>query len=191
MYYLLYGFLYLISLLPFWVLYGISDFAYFLIYYIIGYRKDIVLSNLTIAFPEKSFEEKKQIAKKFYKNFTDNFIETIKLLSISKKQLKKRFTGEFDKSMNNYYESGRNVQFHLGHFFNWEYANLSLSLNSIYPVLVVYMPLINKAMDKIFYNLRTRFNAKMIAATYYLKEFKPYSKGKDFAIVFVGDQNRR
>ncbi|MEP6684051.1 MAG: lysophospholipid acyltransferase family protein [Parafilimonas sp.] len=187
MYYLLYGFLYLVSLLPFWIIYLISDLAYVLIYYVIGYRKDIVMSNLSIAFPEKSVEEKKVIAKKFYKNFTDNFIETVKLFSISKRQLQKRLVGNFEM-VNDCYPSGKNVQFFLGHFFNWEYANLSLSLNSAYPELVVYMPLKNKAMNKIFYDLRSRFNAKMIAATNYLREFKPYSKQR-FAIVFVSDQN--
>jgi KDO2-lipid IV(A) lauroyltransferase len=187
MYHLVYGLLYLISLLPFWILYGISNFAYVLLYYVVGYRKDIVLSNLAIAFPEKSLEERKRISKAFYRNFTDNFIEIIKLLSISEKELKKRFTGEFDIP-NNYYESGRNIQYHLGHFFNWEYANLSLSLQSIFPVLVVYMPITNKAMDRLFNTLRTRFGAKMIAATNYLKDFKPYSRQR-FSIIFVGDQS--
>ena len=95
MYYLTYGFLYLISLLPFWVLYGMSYSAYIIIYYIIGYRKNVVLSNLAIAFPEKSLNERKVIAKKFFKNFTDNFIEVIKLFSISPAQLQKRFTWNY------------------------------------------------------------------------------------------------
>ena len=146
----------------------------------------MVFSNLTIVFPEKSNGEKKLIAKKFYKNFTDSFIETIKLLSISKKELQKRFVVQFN-SINKYYDSGRNVQVHLGHFFNWEYANLSF-LGSAYPLLVVYMPIANKAVNKIFYNLRSRFNAKMIAATSYLKDFKPYSKDR-FCLVFVADQS--
>jgi KDO2-lipid IV(A) lauroyltransferase len=158
-----------------------------LIYYIIGYRKDVVFSNLAIAFPEKSIDEHKVIAKKFYKNFTDNFIEIIKLLSLSKKELQKRFTGEFDIP-NSYYESGRNIQFHLGHFFNWEYANLSLSLESKFPVLVVYMPIANKAMNRIFNNIRTRFGGIMISATSYLKEFKSYNRQR-FSLVFVGDQS--
>ncbi len=145
------------------------------------------MANLTLAFPGKNYSEKKAIAKKFYKNFTENFIETIKLLSISKKQLQKRFVGEFD-TVNNYYATGRNMQLHLGHFFNWEYANLALSIQSKYPVLVIYLPLVNKAMDKIFYKLRTRFNAKLIAATSYLKEFRPYSKER-FSLVFAGDQS--
>ena len=187
MYYLLYAFFYLVSLLPFWIIYRISDFAYILIYYIIGYRKDVVMGNLAIAFPDKTHDERKAIAKKFYKNFTDNFIETIKLFSISKKELQKRFSGEFDK-VNAYYASGRNVQFHLAHFFNWEYANLALSIESVYPELVVYLPLANKAMDKIFYTLRTRFGGKLIAATSFLKEFKPYIKQR-FGIVFASDQS--
>lgn len=85
MYYIIYGLLYLISLLPFWVIYLISDVAYGIIYYIVRYRRRVVDNNLALAFPEKTVAERQKIAKQFYKNFTDNFIETIKLLSISKK----------------------------------------------------------------------------------------------------------
>ncbi len=145
------------------------------------------MNNLAIAFPEKSLEERKQIAKQFYKNLVDNFVETIKLLSISKKQLNKRLTWN-EQSLNKHYKLGRNVQLHLGHFFNWEYGNYALSIKSEYPVLVVYMPIVNKAVDKLFYKLRTRFNAKMIAATHFRRDFSPYSKGK-YCTVFVADQN--
>lgn len=187
MYYIVYGFLYLVSLLPFWILYGISYLAYVLIYYIVGYRKEVVLSNLAIAFPDKTPGERKLIAKKFYKNFTDSFIEVIKLFSISPEQLHKRFSWDHE-NLNKYYATGRNVQAHLGHFFNWEYANLSLSIQSHFKVLVVYMPLASKAMDKIFIKLRTRFEAKMIGATSFLKDFKPYSKERT-CLIFVADQN--
>lgn len=187
MYYLLYGFLYLISLLPFWILYGISDFLYFIIYRIWGYRKDVVMNNLAIAFPEKDFAERKKIAKQFYKNLIDSFIETIKLLSISKKQLNKRFTWNAD-SLNQHFDSGKNVQLHLGHFFNWEYANFGLSLHSVYTVLIVYMPIVNKAVDKLFYKLRSRLNAKMISAVHFRKDFAQFMKQR-YCIVFVADQN--
>jgi KDO2-lipid IV(A) lauroyltransferase len=187
MYYLLYGFLYVVSLLPFWILYAISDVAYVIIYYFIGYRKEVVMGNLEIAFPEKSLDEKKLIAKKFYKNFADSFVEVIKLVSISPVQLHKRFSWDHE-NLNKYYATDRNVQAHLGHFFNWEYANLSLSLQAKFKVLVVYMPIANKAMDKIFIKLRTRFNAKMIGATSFLKDFKPYSKERT-CLIFVADQN--
>src|SRR5689334_16286881 len=94
MYYLIYGFLYAISLLPLRLLYLVSDFFYFLIYYVLGYRKKIVLQNLSIAFPEKSAAEKLRIAKKFYRNFTDTFIETIKFISAGRNFYARHFTGD-------------------------------------------------------------------------------------------------
>ncbi|MFT4153950.1 lysophospholipid acyltransferase family protein [Parafilimonas sp.] len=187
MYYILYAFLYLVSLLPFWFLYGISYLAYVLIYYIIGYRKAVVFSNIAVAFPNKTEAERKRIAKSFYKNFTDNFMEVIKLFSISPAQLQNRMTWDYE-FLDKYYRQGKNVQLHLGHFFNWEYANLSVSFASRFPVLVVYMPITGKAIDKVFIKLRTRFNAKMIRATSFLKDFKPYSKQQS-CLVFVADQN--
>ena len=83
MYYLVYGLLYLFSLLPFWILYFISDIFYGITYHIIGYRKKVVMNNLLIAFPEKTEKERTRIAKDFYHNLIDSFIESIKLLSIS------------------------------------------------------------------------------------------------------------
>ena len=85
MYYIVFGILYGISLLPFRVLYLLSDFFYFITWYIIGYRKQVVFKNLLIAFPEKTAAERIAIAKEFYHHFWDNWIEALKLLSISKK----------------------------------------------------------------------------------------------------------
>src|SRR5215218_3996791 len=83
MYYIVYGILYLISLLPLWFLYILADGIYLLIYHLVKYRRDVVMNNLLIAFPEKNEEERIRIAKKFYHNFIDNFIEAIKMLSAS------------------------------------------------------------------------------------------------------------
>lgn len=145
------------------------------------------MNNLAIAFPEKNLTEKKTIAKQFYKNLVDNFIETIKLLSISKKQLHKRFTWD-EQVLNAYFKTGKNVQLHLGHFFNWEYANHTVSLKSLFNVLVVYMPLNNMTFDKLFIKLRSRFDAKLIAATRFRKDFAIY-KNQKYCMVFVADQN--
>src|SRR5690606_28433452 len=96
MYYLVYGLFYLLSLLPLRVLYIISDGLYALIYYVFGYRKKVVMDNLLIAFPEKTEKERKIIAKKFYHNFVDTFIETIKLISAGKSFITKRFVIDSD-----------------------------------------------------------------------------------------------
>src|SRR3954462_4297106 len=96
MYYILYGFLYALSLLPWRILYLLSDAVYLLVYYVIKYRRAVVMNNLQIAFPEKTEEQRVKIAKEFYHNFLDTFIETIKFLSISDKEFSKRLTGNFE-----------------------------------------------------------------------------------------------
>ena len=187
MYYIIYGLLYALSLLPWRVLYIFSDGIYLLMYYIIGYRKDVVIENLAIAFPEKTADERTTIMKGFYKNFIDNFIETLKLLSISGNELNKRFSGNFDV-MNDLHGKYQKVQLHSGHFFNWEFANVGYSHNFKFPMLTVYMPISNKALDKVFYKLRSRFGAELIAATEFSKKFAGYSK-KEYCLALVGDQN--
>lgn len=187
MYSIVYGFLYLVSLLPWRLLYIISDGVSFILYHIVRYRKDVVSENLAIAFPEKSMEERTAIMKEFYKGFIDNFIETIKLFSISNEEMNKRFTGNFEV-VNNLYATGKKVQLHSGHFFNWEFANLGYSNNFKYPLLTVYMPISNKIMDRIFIQMRKRFGAQLIAATEFSTKFAGYSK-QQYCLALVGDQN--
>ena len=95
MYYIVYPLLYLFSLLPFFILYAISDFIAFLMRDVFKYRKEVVLGNLAIAFPNKTEAERKKIARKFYQYFTDTFIECIKAISMSKRTLEKRNTGNY------------------------------------------------------------------------------------------------
>jgi KDO2-lipid IV(A) lauroyltransferase len=168
-------------------MYIISDAIYLLLYYLIGYRKDVVKNNLTIAFPEKSEKERVRIMKDFYKGFIDNFIETIKLFSISGDELNKRFVCNFEV-VNDLYKTGKKVQLHSGHFFNWEFANAGYSHNFIYPLLTVYMPIRNKIFEKLFLHMRKRFGAHLIPATEFSKKFPAYAK-KQYCLALVGDQN--
>ena len=186
MYYLIYGFLYLISLLPFAVLYFFSDLIYILMYYIIGYRKEVVFYNLKIAFPDKTEEERKKIAKEFYHNLVDSFVETIKQLSISEKEFDRRCTGDFTE-INSLATSGKFIQLFSGHQFNWEYATLKFSKNLAIPWVVVYMPIENKAVNKIFYNLRARFGTVLVSAKNYRKDMLAISR-VPHALALVADQ---
>ena len=186
MYYLVYGLLYLLSLLPLRVLYILSDGFYSLVYYVIGYRKKVVISNLKIAFPDKTEKEIKNIAKKFYKNFCDTLIETIKSISVNEKFLKKHFTADYSV-VEDLYPSGKSIQVHLGHNFNWELGNLAVPLFVSYKFLVVYMPLENKLFERLFKHIRTRFKSIMIAATNIKKEILPY-RNQPYIIGLVADQ---
>lgn len=187
MYYVVYGLLYLLSLLPLRVLYFISDFAYFIIYHVAGYRKEVVFSNLSIAFPEKTEDEKKLIAKKFYKNFTDNFIETIKLISAGEKFITKHFTVD-QELFNRLYQQDKRCQVHLGHNFNWEMGNLSMALLTPYKFLTVYMPINSKAIDRLFIKLRTKTGAIMLPATKMRTAMLPFRNEK-YLMALVADQN--
>lgn len=187
MYYLLYGFLYTFSLLPWRILYLISEGAYVLVYHIIGYRRQVVMSNLLIAFPEKTQQQRIKIAKEFYHNFLDTFIETLKFLSLSDKEFAKRLTGNFEL-LSELYDTGHNVQLLSGHFFNWEYMNWGISRNSPYPLIGVYSPVSNKAFDKIIIKMRSRYNTFLISVYEFKNKFHQLAKDR-YALALIADQN--
>jgi KDO2-lipid IV(A) lauroyltransferase len=186
MYYLVYGLLYLISLLPLRVLYILSDGFYVLIYYVFGYRKKVVFNNLQIAFPEKSEGERKRIAKKFYQNFIDTFIETIKMVSPSDKYILNRVSGNWEV-LNELYKTGRSVQIHLGHTFNWEWANLAGARAMHYTFLGVYMPIRNQIFDRLFKKIRSKSGTVMLPATNMRNEMLQW-RTQQYALGLVADQ---
>src|SRR5688572_25251581 len=104
------------------VLYLFSDGIHFLIYRVFGYRMDVVMQNLQVAFPEKSVIERRKIARKFYRNLIDTFVETIKMISASEAFLQKRVSGNWEL-LNEWYPTGRALHVHMGHTFNWEWGN--------------------------------------------------------------------
>lgn len=188
MYFIIYSLLYLISLLPWRVLYIFSDGVAFLLKHVIKYRVNVVNQNLAIAFPHKTEKERKQIATRFYQQFTDSFIETIKLLSISDKTFEKRFTSNVHV-LNDLYATGQSVQIMAGHFFNWEFANWGVAKYGKYPFIGVYMPLSNKAFNKIIYNLRARYGSILIPATNFRSQFHKYANEGPYAMALAADQN--
>lgn len=187
MYYIIFPLFYLLSLLPWRVLYFISDGVYGLIYYVFGYRKKVVMHNLSIAFPEKTEAERVRIAKDFYHNFIDTFIETIKLISVSEKEFDKRFTSNIEV-INALYDTGKNAQMFTGHFFNWEFANLGFAKNAKFPLVLVYLPLGNKAFNKIIVDIRERYGSIMLSATEFKHKFKEMVHGR-YALGLAADQN--
>lgn len=187
MYYVVYGLLYALSLLPLRVLYILSDAMYGLAYYIIGYRKKVVMQNLEIAFPEKTLEERVRIAKDFYRHLTDSFVETIKFITASKRFFYRHCT--FDTSLiKKLYAEGRKCEIQLAHTFNWELANIIVPFDSPYQQLTVYMPLTSKVLDRIFLKLRSRSGAIMLPATRIARAMMPY-RNDQYLLALVADQN--
>lgn len=187
MYRIVYSVFYLLSLLPWRVLYLLSDGVFALVYYVFGYRKAVVMNNLSIAFPEKTEAERKRIAKDFYHQLIDTFIETIKLISASKKTIAGRVSANIDE-LNRLYPSGQSVVIAAGHFFNWEFANLYAAAFSKFPFVGVYMTLSNKIFDRIMIRLRGKFGTILIPARDFRAEYPQY-KNMQHAIGLVADQN--
>jgi KDO2-lipid IV(A) lauroyltransferase len=181
------GFLYLLSLLPLRVLFIFSDLAYVLLYYVAGYRKKVVFSNLALAFPKKTEEERRQIAKRFYRNFTDNFMETVKLFSADTRYLNKHFAGDYTV-FEQVYQQGKKSQVHLGHIFNWEMANNTVAANIPQKLLTLYMPIEAKVFDRLFLKLRTRTGAVMLPATNIRSALLPW-RNSLYSLVLVADQS--
>lgn len=174
MYYVVYGLLYGVSLLPMWLLYPMADVLALLLYYVIGYRRKVTRSNLRMAFPEKTEEEISRIEKKFYRNFVDSFIETIKLLSASHTYIKQRFVIDNPEILDNFYDEGRKCQLHLGHTFNWEVANVAMPLICRYPFIVAYMPVENKIFERFFLHLRGRTGSILLPSNRMQRAIIPY-----------------
>ena len=187
MYQLTYFILYLFSLLPLRVLYFLSDGFYALVYYVIGYRKKVVMQNLQIAFPEKPEPERIRIAKDFYHKFIDSMIEAIKQISAPVSFFGNRVKGNWDL-VDRYYDTGRSVQLHFGHNFNWEWGNVVLQKHIRYQLLGVYMPISNKSFDKLFLKIRQKNGTKMLSARNMAKEFYPY-RDRQYCLGLVADQS--
>jgi len=187
MYYIIFGLLYLLSLLPFFILYIISDVVFFFLYFVAGYRKKVVMKNLQEAFPDKTHAERLHIARKFYRNFTDNWIETIKLLSVSKKTLNKKITAD-TSVLYRLHAEGKSVQANLGHFFNWEIMTLYSGINQPFTFLTVYLPVDSKITNRLFLYLRSRWGNPQLPATDMARALLPWRK-KQFLLALGADQS--
>jgi len=186
-YYFVYGLLFLVSLLPMFVLYALSDLLTFLVFRVIGYRKDVVLANLKIAFPEKNAEEREKIAKDFYRLFMDTLMETIKLLSLSKRRVMKRFVGSAE-ILNQVMDKGRNLTVMAMHNFNWEVVNQNVAMQLRYPFVAVYMPISSTITEKLMARIRSRFGTILIPATKFKSQYAQYANVHHI-LALVADQN--
>ncbi len=158
MYYIVYFSFWLITLLPLRLLYIMSDILYPIVYYVAGYRKDVVRSNISRSFPEKPQEERLKIERNYYRYFCDLFVETMKEMHFSKDEIKRRMTiGNFD-AVKEQYAKGKSVMLMTAHYGNWEWPiALSLYLPEEVPLYGIYKKQSNNTFDKLFFKLRSRF----------------------------------
>ena len=193
MFTLVYGFFYMLSLLPMWVLYRLADVGYLLIYYVLKYRRGIVRQNLVSSFPEKTNSEIVNIEKQFYRWFADYFLESIKLLSISRKQLAKRLTIINADLIENDFKEGTHVAAILGHYCNWEWLSaVTIGLPNNRVVALVYKPIKNKIINHLFYCLRSSQGGVPVAKNDILRALVKYKKQQTMTLFgYIADQSPR
>ncbi|MFC2104905.1 lysophospholipid acyltransferase family protein [Bacteroidota bacterium] len=179
----------LLSKAPQFILFGLADIIYVVLYYIIGYRKLVVYNNLRNSFPEKSEKEIKSIQKKFFHNLSDIFVENIALIKMSKKRVLQMVKFEETDLPEKLFKNKKSIIGITGHYGNWE---VYLTLPEILPhiVLGVYKPLNNKFFDKQFYKMREKFDAIPVTMNDSYKTILNYKKKNELTFLgLVADQS--
>jgi KDO2-lipid IV(A) lauroyltransferase len=181
--------MWLISLLPLRVLYVFSKFLYFLIFYVIGYRKKVVYENLSKSFPNKSKEEIDEIARKFYKYFSRLIVEIVKLTSISPSELENRIKYKNPEIFEELFKQGKNVAIITAHYGNWEWLT-GVCEATPHRIMSVYKPLSNKFLNKHFIKLRSRFGAELVPMASIIRAIiKLRNENITSATLFISDQS--
>lgn len=186
----LYGLVWLLSLLPLRVLYLLADFFYVLLYYVVGYRRKVVRMNLKNSFPDKSDSELRRIEKGFYRHLCDSFVESYRMWHMSAEEIKRRCVFKNTEVIQRYLDEGRSLIVVLGHYGNWEWmASYSLWMSPGSDFFTLYKPLHNGMFDSMMRKIRSRFGAKPVPKNDILREIvSSRREGRPFLAAFIGDQ---
>lgn len=158
---LVFPFLWIISILPFRILYILSDIVCFIVYNIFGYRKKTVRENLELALPHLDAQKRLEIEKKFYSHLCDTFVEMIKTMTISDKEINRRFVLSNLEMIKEYEDKGKSVIILCSHYSSWEWlVNIAKKMN--FRSIGVYKQLKNKYFDRLVRYIRSRLRAELV-----------------------------
>lgn len=190
LYYLIYGCWYLLSLLPLCVHYVLSDALYFLVYRLLHYRVKVVRKNISESFPEKDASELRHIERGFYHWFCDYIVESVKLLTMSQRQMKRRLVFKGTDVVDRVVAEGQSCAVYLGHYCNWEWiTSLPLWVTPAAQCGQIYHAIENPLFDRLFLRLRQRFGAVCIPMAETLRRIVKYrQEGRPVVIGYIGDQ---
>ena len=188
-YILVYPILWLISILPFRLLYLLSDILYLFMYKIFGYRKSTVKENLRLVFPDKSEQEISKLTSKFYSHLCDLILEAIKSLSIKESEIKKRFVYTNIEEIKALEEQNRSVLLMCSHYANWEWS-VVIQCHMGHKGYAIYKRLKNKYFDNLVKRMRARYNAYLITTKETISTLTKLKRnGELFVAGFAADQS--
>ncbi|TAE87446.1 MAG: lipid A biosynthesis acyltransferase [Bacteroidetes bacterium] len=187
-YYLLAAPIYMLVLLPFPLFYLLADCLSFIAYRVIKYRRAVVMENLQLSFPEKNTQELEAIAKAYYTNMIDVFMETFKALVLSKQNMIKRASMDNIELLQGLHQQGKSVILMLGHVGNWEWGGFSFVYQLGYPAASLYHPLSNAFFNWLTFRLRSRCGMGLIPMQQSARDFLT-NKNKVRTVAFIADQS--
>ncbi len=183
-----YGAIVLLSYLPWWFMYGLSNVLKFFLFSVAKYREDVIVKNLTDSFPEKTKDEIHAIKRGFQSHFCDIIVESIKMFSISEKELNKRMKTINPEVPDKYFDKGTGIIFVGGHYNNWEIYGVNSSREIKHDTVALYTPLSNKFFDQKMKSSRSRFGMRMVDNRYIGKYLTEEGSNRD-ALIFGADQS--
>jgi KDO2-lipid IV(A) lauroyltransferase len=178
-----------ISILPFSLLYLLSDIISFILFYFLGYRGEMIRKNILLSFPEKSIKEIRIIERAFYTHMCDIFLEMIKSMSMTLESINKRFKVNNINLLTQFSKNKRSVIIMCGHYASYEWLLFKAKAfgSSTYGI---YTPLTNIYFDKLVKKIRQKHNAFLISRYHTLETIKEHQKNKHTAIYgFAADQS--
>lgn len=179
----------LFRLIPFSVLYAKSYGVYVILYYLVGYRKQVVFDNLSKSFTEKSESEVKKLCKAFYKhNLAPIFAEGLKGFTMNKKQFLKRYKVLNPEVLNPYFEKGQDVIALASHYANWEWGIQAVDMQIEHQSAALYKPMSNKHIEKYAKGLREKFGMELVSI-FETREYFEKKKAKPVVYIMAADQN--
>ncbi|OWK98551.1 lipid A biosynthesis acyltransferase [Kaistella haifensis DSM 19056] len=178
----------LFSKLPLKVLYGLSDFIFVILYFVVGYRKDVVLQNLKNSFPAKSDSELKIIRKKFYHNFCDYLVETLKSFTIPSHELRVRVQHLNQDVFHEAKKENKNIILLAGHIFNWEWFNALATIIPQEKSFPVYRKVQSSFWEQKVKAIRNRFGNHALEAKEVIRHIFKNTNDGNSVYMFVADQ---
>lgn len=178
-----------LSWMPLWMLYGVSNLLRLLISDCLHYRRRVIRENLAACYPDKTERELREIERDFYRQFCDNIVETIKLLCISDRTMRRRLEVVGAELIEQAAERGKPVILYLGHYCNWEWVPaITLYYNQPKTSAQLYKPLHDKAFDRVMLKVRSRFGSMSIDKDRAFREMlRIYRDKGPFVTGFIAD----
>jgi KDO2-lipid IV(A) lauroyltransferase len=161
----------LLSRLPMRALYAFSAFIYFLAFYVVRHRHQVIREQLEKVFPAASAAERERIHKQFLRNFCDVMVEVLKSVSMTEADMRAHVQIANLEVARRHLDAGQSIMFVTSHLCNWEWLLHGVTVQLGYPLDAAYKPLHDQWAERLMLKVRSRFGARLVPAKELLADF--------------------